>query len=1006
MRKTKKRFLSALLACAMIISLFPFTAFAGGGNTIDVDGTNTTLANAISQANDGDVLKLTNNITLTQGVDVDDTLTLDLNGYTITNDNAWTGSDYLVAVKRGGALTIQDNSENKTGEITTKNEAIMCAVKVTVKDENDATTPAKLVVDGGTLEGYYYGIAGNGTRHNTEITINGGTIIGTNGTGIYHPQDGVLTITNGEFSGLDTAIELRSGKLNISGGSFTATAAEYQEEQNGNGTTVSGAAVAISQHTTKKDISVSISGGTFNGPYALRETNVQNGESTENVDIVTISGGTFNGTVASNDCQKFVSGGTFSQQITDNYLATGYECVSQDNKYVVQTSSKLEADATVNNDTATAVVGGNYSGSETEDSNVDTSNNTVSIDVSNGTTGNSVTTSNVTIANEALTSLNNAAGVQNVAIKTDVATVTMDSDALSAMTDNANGDGVVLSVAKTDAASNAPLTYSITAVTSADNNKEVFDSNSAAGSVTISVPYIGTNPQVFYVGANGLENMNATVENDVLSWTTSHFSDYVVLNDSTVATVTDNGTVNEYASLEAAIAAANASTNNPVVDLVKDATIATTDAQTTAGIVPITKTMTINGHGNTISYTGTINTTTDPDTPQQGGLFAIGANNVVMKDVTIDVKQIKHAVQFYETTGGELNNVTINGADWTAVQVNGAQKVALNNCVLNPNAGAYANIEYCMGIGVITIPSMTMKNVSTTGDCPAVWVDNTTVGRMKDAMDATGDGTSITDEQVQKELLKQVTYTSNNGGSLALSVEFEKDKPATPVYVESTYQPPYTGKYSYEITVADTDNGTVSVDKYATEGEDVTITVTPDKGYKLDELTVTAGSKDVDVKDNGNGTYTFTMPSSKVKVAATFVEDENYDDSITISMTVGSNDFVINDTIVTIPDAAPYIANSRTYVPFRALGEAIGADVVWDNDARTVTYTLDGNEIVMTIGSTTYTVNGVEKTMDVAPEITGERTYVPIRFIGEALGFKVTPLYAEDGTTASVVFEK
>ena len=999
MRKTKKRFLSALLACAMIISLFPFAAFAEDGSTIDVDGTNTTLADAISQANDGDVLKLTNNITLTQGVNVDDTLTLDLNGYTITNDESWSGSDYLVAVKRGGALTIQDNSEKKTGKIATENETIYAAIKVTVTGENDATTPAKLVVDGGTLQGYYYGIAGNGTRHNTEITINGGTVIGTNGTGIYHPQDGVLTITNGEISGLDTAIELRSGKLNISGGSFTATATEYKEEQNGNGTTVSGAAVAISQHTTKKDISVSISGGTFNGPYALRETNVQNGDSTENVDIVTISGGTFNGTVASDDCQKFVSGGTFSQQITDNYLVDGYTCTQQqDGKYIVQNGSKLEADAVVNGDTSNATVGGNYSGEESSDGV--TAGGTVSITATTGNTN--VSTSNVSITNNALTSLNNATGVQNVEIKTDVATVTMDSAALGAMTDNADGDGVVLSVAKTDAASNAPLTYSITAVTSADNNKEVFDSNSAAGSVTISVPYTnGTNPQVYYVGANGLEKMEAKLTGTTLSWTTSHFSDYVVLNDSTVATVTDNGTVTEYASLEDAINAANASTNNPVLDLVKDATIATSDAQTTAGIVPISKTMTINGHGNTISYTGTINTTTDPDTPQQGGLFAIGANNVVMKDVTIDVKQIKHAVQFYETTGGELNNVTINGADWTAVQVNGAQKVALNNCVLNPNAGAYANIEYCMGSGVTTIPSMTMKNVSTTGDCPAVWVDNATVTAMKTAL-----GTGITDEQVQKELLKQVTYTSNNGGSLALSVEFEKDKPATPVYVESTYQPPYTGKYSYEITAAKADNGSVSVDKYATEGEKVTLTVSPDKAYKLDELTVTANGKDVDLTDNGDGTYTFTMPSSKVKVAATFVEDENYDDSITISMTVGSNDFVINDTIVTIPDAAPYIANSRTYVPFRALGEAIGADVVWDNDARTVTYTLDGNEIVMTIGSTTYTVNGVEKTMDMAPEITGERTYVPIRFIGEALGFKVTPLYAEDGTTASVVFEK
>lgn len=109
---------------------------------------------------------------------------------------------------------------------------------------------------------------------------------------------------------------------------------------------------------------------------------------------------------------------------------------------------------------------------------------------------------------------------------------------------------------------------------------------------------------------------------------------------------------------------------------------------------------------------------------------------------------------------------------------------------------------------------------------------------------------------------------------------------------------------------------------------------------------------------------------------------------------------------MTVPDAAPYIANDRTYVPFRALGEALGAKVVWDNDARTVTYTLGDTTIVMTIGDTTYTINGVEKSMDVAPEITGDRTYVPVRFVAEGLGFKVTPLYADNGTTASVVFEK
>lgn len=125
-----------------------------------------------------------------------------------------------------------------------------------------------------------------------------------------------------------------------------------------------------------------------------------------------------------------------------------------------------------------------------------------------------------------------------------------------------------------------------------------------------------------------------------------------------------------------------------------------------------------------------------------------------------------------------------------------------------------------------------------------------------------------------------------------------------------------------------------------------------------------------------------------------------------VVMTIGSNDFVVNNEVVSVEDAAPYIANDRTYVPFRALGEALGAEVVWDNDARTVTYTLGKTEVVMTIGEKTYTVNGEEKTMDVAPEITNDRTYVPVRFVGEALGFKVTALSAADGTTASVVFQK
>ena len=89
-------------------------------------------------------------------------------------------------------------------------------------------------------------------------------------------------------------------------------------------------------------------------------------------------------------------------------------------------------------------------------------------------------------------------------------------------------------------------------------------------------------------------------------------------------------------------------------------------------------------------------------------------------------------------------------------------------------------------------------------------------------------------------------------------------------------EPPYTGKYSYELTTSVGDHGSLTVDRYATEGERVTITVTPDDAYLLDELVVTAGGKEVTLTAGGDGTYTFTMPSVDVKISATFAEDPDW----------------------------------------------------------------------------------------------------------------------------------
>ena len=81
---------------------------------------------------------------------------------------------------------------------------------------------------------------------------------------------------------------------------------------------------------------------------------------------------------------------------------------------------------------------------------------------------------------------------------------------------------------------------------------------------------------------------------------------------------------------------------------------------------------------------------------------------------------------------------------------------------------------------------------------------------------------------------------------------------------------------SYAVSAPSTKNGDVTVSpKNASKGDRVTITVTPDKGYELDSLTVRdASGNKLKLTDKGNGKYTFTMPGSKVTVSAEFVEEQ------------------------------------------------------------------------------------------------------------------------------------
>ena len=101
-------------------------------------------------------------------------------------------------------------------------------------------------------------------------------------------------------------------------------------------------------------------------------------------------------------------------------------------------------------------------------------------------------------------------------------------------------------------------------------------------------------------------------------------------------------------------------------------------------------------------------------------------------------------------------------------------------------------------------------------------------------------------------------------------------------------------------------------------------------------------------------------------------------------------------------DNPPIIQSGRTLVPMRAFFEALGAKVTWEADTETAVGARDGNTVRIPIGSTRPTVNGQVKTIQVPAQIINGRTYIPLRFVGEALGDEV----AWDGTTNTITITR
>lgn len=169
----------------------------------------------------------------------------------------------------------------------------------------------------------------NGTQTNIDqcptITLSSTSNIISEGNGIYAAGYANWNLA-GDMTG-ETGVEIRAGKMDITGGTIVATGDSTTVGPNGNGSTTIGAGVAIAQHTTKLPIEVTISGGTIKGATALKQSNPQNNDDTSVAQVeISVTGGTFEATsangkaVESENVKNFIKGGSFSSPVDKEHL--------------------------------------------------------------------------------------------------------------------------------------------------------------------------------------------------------------------------------------------------------------------------------------------------------------------------------------------------------------------------------------------------------------------------------------------------------------------------------------------------------------------------------------------------------------------------------------------------------------------------------------------------------------------------------------------------------------
>ena len=381
----------------------------------------------------------------------------------------------------------------------------------------------------------------------------------------------------------------------------------------------------------------------------------------------------------------------------------------------------------------------------------------------------------------------------------------------------------------------------------------------------------------------------ATLEGDV----TSDASNVFVENrDNTTSKVValNVKTGNLYSDLATAVSEAQ---NGEIVQLLKDITIDATDSTPVSqGVINILSNITLDGNGKTIKAGNNFDYNTGANRGEHHVIAVMDpATNVVIKDLTIDGSNNTSTTPKNGARSGinvwsddqkinvTVENVSVKNCSTYGLTVTKGD-VTIDGLTTENNVWGGINADNKQGDANLIVNNANLSENS------SIVFDKGGTGKIT----ATINGGSFRDVVMGKDANEKPITTIDslriNGGTfktagIANAIDVEDYLAPGLVYNPYTGQvykePEYTGKYSYEIFTKVGDNGTISVDRYATEGDNVTITVSPDEAYMLDELTVTTGGKEVEVKDNGDGTYTFKMPSADAKIVVTFAEDPDWE---------------------------------------------------------------------------------------------------------------------------------